>query len=109
MRFSRSIASVSTPSMREPRGDHQSRLRGAHDQHGGIAIVIGDGLAAAVGPVLAAEIALPVHVLPALAVGRILVSADLVERGHQRPGARLAAFGDQAHDAVAGTDRRSRR
>ena len=89
----------------QPRRDREPRLRGADHQHGGVAVGIGARPVAPVEPVLAAEIALPVDVLPALAVGRVLVSADLVERGHQRPGARrLAAFGDQAHDAIAGTD-----
>ena len=90
----------------QARGDGQPGLGGADHQHRGVMIRVGLRPLAPVQPVLAAEIALPVHVLPSPPVGRVLVPVDFVQRGHQAPGARGAAFEDQAHDAVAGTHRR---
>ena len=104
MRGSRSTISVSTPQLREARGDRKPGLAAADDQHGRIAVGVGGGGLAQVEPVGAAEIArIGLALRPRLA-DLLLVALDLVERGEQRPCLELSpspASGDEPQHAAA--------
>src|SRR5262249_8975276 len=89
----------------QARGDRQTALSAADDDHGGIVVGIAARPSEAVGPVLGAKIAYAVSSLGRAAFQFFFMTLEFFERGDNRPRAQpRQGVGNETDDARAGAE-----